>query len=63
MLFPDTISLKNSVGGHKSQRKKNTQIQEFDLRMTRNDPKWTNMNKKCSKIIEILVKSLHFDGF
>ena len=42
---------------------KNTQVQEFDLRMTRNDPMWTNRNKKALQSIEMLVKSLDLAGF
>ena len=43
--------------------KKNTQVYENDFRMTRDDQEWADMNKKASQSIEILVKSLDFDGF
>ena len=43
--------------------KKNTQVYEKDFRMARGDQEWADMNKKASQSIEILVKSLDFDGF
>ena len=54
--------IKKIIGTHRIAMKKNTQVRRIRFALTRNAPKWTDVNKICLNINEILVRSLDLVG-